>query len=65
MKTARQHTSIAKRNKDFESFNPQIGRARSVEATGRVYFPIAWLPPGLDPGAGRGAATTARQRDRI
>ncbi len=33
-----------------------------MEATGRDYCPIAWaawLPPGHDPGAGGGAATTA------
>jgi hypothetical protein len=31
----------------------------------RVYFPIAWLPPGHDPGAGGGVAISAQQRDRI
>jgi hypothetical protein len=34
-----------------------------VEAIRRVYFPIAWLPPGQNPGAGVGIALlTARQR---
>ncbi len=28
----------------------------------RVYCPIPWLPPGHDPGAGGGVATTALQR---
>jgi hypothetical protein len=36
-----------------------------VEATRRVYFPVAWLPPGHDPDAGGGAATSALQRDCI
>jgi hypothetical protein len=38
-----------------------------VEAFGRVYIPIAWLPPGHDPGAGHGGgvAISAQQRDRI
>jgi hypothetical protein len=36
-----------------------------VETAGQVDFPIAWLPPGHDPGAGGGVATTALQRDRF
>ncbi len=32
------------------------GRGSEVEAIGRVYCPIAWLPPGHDPGAGVGVA---------
>jgi hypothetical protein len=31
----------------------------------KLNFPVAWLPTGHDPGAGGGAATTARQRDHI
>jgi hypothetical protein len=38
------------------------GQRDAVEAIGRVYCPIAWLPPGHDPGAGGGVATTAQQR---
>ena len=41
------------------------GRRGAVEATGRVYCPIAWLPPGHDPGAGCVVATTAPQRGRF
>jgi hypothetical protein len=40
-------------------------RRSAVEATGRVYFPIAWLPSGHDLGAGGGVATNALQRDRF
>ena len=36
--------------------------ASAVEAIGRVYCPIAWLPPGHDPDASGGVATSARQR---
>jgi hypothetical protein len=31
----------------------------------KIYLPIAWLPPGNDPGAGGGVATLAQQRGRF
>jgi hypothetical protein len=36
-----------------------------VEAIGKIYSPIAWLPPGYEPGAGDGVASAARQRGRF
>ncbi len=41
------------------------GRRSSVEAIGSIYSPIAWLPPGYEPGAGDGVASAARQRGRF
>ena len=38
------------------------GSGRRMEAIGRVYCPIAWLPPGHDLGAGGGVASTALQQ---
>jgi hypothetical protein len=40
------------------------GRRSVVEATriGNIYSPIAWLPPGYEPGTGDGVASAARQR---
>jgi len=35
-----------------------------VEANGQFIEPSAWLPPGHDPGAASGEATTARQQGR-
>ncbi len=33
-----------------------------MEAIGNIYSPIAWLPPGYEPGTGDGVASAARQR---
>jgi hypothetical protein len=38
------------------------GRRSAVEA---IESPIAWLPPGYEPGTGDGVASAARQRDRF
>ena len=35
-----------------------------MEANGQFIEPSAWLPPGHDPGAASGEATTARQQGR-
>ncbi len=32
-----------------------------MEAIGNIYSPIAWLPPGYEPGASDGVASAARQ----
>ena len=37
-------------------------RRSAVEATGQVYYPVTWLPPGHYPGACGGLVTTAQQR---
>ncbi len=39
-----------------------IGAEECCGGDRMVYYPIAWLPPGHDPGADGCVATTARQR---
>ncbi len=41
------------------------GRRSAVEAIRDIYSPIAWLPPGHEPGPGDGMAAAARQRGRF
>ena len=56
---------LTKAGQSMYSRGSGSGRGSAVEAIGRVYCPIALLPPGHDPGADCGVASTARQRGRF
>jgi hypothetical protein len=51
---------------NMQNFIVRIGAEErgyaAVEAIGNIYSPIAWLPPGYEPGTGDGVASAARQR---